>query len=74
MTPEYIAKLNRFAADIKDALDRFGAPPDMNSRCGFLVGFAWSQLRRQMPGDQCRALLDEMLTGAELQIAKVGKS
>jgi hypothetical protein len=74
LPPEQIAKLNRFASDIKEALDRFEAPPDIATRCGLLIGFAWSQLRREYPPAACRGIIDETLDGAEKQIAGLGRS
>lgn len=74
LPPAAVEKLTTFAADIKAALDRFGAPDDLVQRCGLLIGFAWAQLRREFPADQCRGIIDETLDGAETQIAGVGKS
>lgn len=74
LPPEQLERMNRFAADIKDALDRFEAPPDIATRCGLLIGFAWAQLRREFPPEVCRAIIDDTLDGAERQIAQVGKS
>jgi hypothetical protein len=74
LPPEQIARLNRFAADIKAALDTFDAPPDIATRCGLLIGFAWAQLRREFPPDVCRRIIDDTLDGAEKQIAQVGRS
>lgn len=74
LPPEQLARLNRFATDIKEALDRFEASPDIATRCGLLIGFAWAQLRREFPPEACRAIIDDMLDGAEKQIAEVGKS
>jgi hypothetical protein len=70
---EHIERLNTFAADIKAALDRFGAPPDLVNRCGFLFGFAWAQLRKEWPAEQARGILDEIIDGGEKQIASMGQ-
>lgn len=71
--PEALARLTQFTEDIKAALDRFGSPPDIPSRCGMLIGLAWAQLRRELPADVARRVVDDTIESAEEKVREVGQ-
>jgi hypothetical protein len=72
MPPDYQKKLEAFATDIAEALNRFGVPPDaFEQRVGMLIGFVWAALRRGHDAEKCRKILLDLVDDIERQTAKI---